>query len=125
MKTLIEPPDGIIVTLPQKFFEEHDHATYLKELEACNVDSVWFRACKLLPKQDVAYVYTVIDNKIHHRAQLVMYERNVTRTFPRPNGGHKTFENSNFIVTTGPIVMAPYEIVKQGFQGFRYTQFIF
>jgi hypothetical protein len=126
-KNLIEQPDAIIVTLPKRFFEEYDHAKYLDEIRRMSEDEgfMWFRAVKNLPKVDVLYVYTIIDNKIHHRANLVHYERNKTYTFPRPEGGRRTFENKNWIVTTGPVVMAPHEWPMKGFQGFRYSKTLF
>ena len=120
------PPEGIIVTLPKRFFEEQDHATYLKELEKVNNDEhVWYRVMKNLPKQDFLYVYTIIANKVHHRTMFAGLARNKTMKFPRPNGGIRTFENANAVIMAGPVVMAPYEIPMKGFQGFRYTEKIF
>lgn len=122
MKIITEPPIGIIVTLPARFFEEQNHAAYLKELQDVNEkDHVWYRVCKNLPIHDVAYVYTIIDNKIHHRANFAGVERNKCYRFSRPDGGIKIFENANAILTCGPVVMAPHEIIMKGFQGFRYT----
>lgn len=122
-----EVPEGIIVTLPKRFFEEYDHAKYLWELQQMNErdDFVWYRAVKNLPKMDVLYVYVIIDNKVNHRTNLLQYERNKTYTFPRPEGGRRTFENKNWILTCGPVVMAPEEIPMKGFQGFRYTHKLF
>lgn len=124
---IIEQPDAIIVTLPKRFFEEQDHATYLKEIERLNVDEemIWYRVMKNLPKHDVIYVYTIIDNKIHHRTQFAGLIRDTTLRFTRPNGGLRTFENANAVMMTGPVVMAPEEITMTGFQGFRYSQKIF
>lgn len=124
----IEQPDAIIVTLPKRFFVEYDHATYLKEIERMNqVETmVWYRVMKNLPKvRDFLYVYTIIENKIHHRAQFAGMLENTTMTFPRPEGGRRTFYNANAVMLCGPIVMAPHEIVMKGFQGFRYSQKIF
>lgn len=123
-----ERPDSIIVTLPKRFFEEYSHAKYLEEIEFMTKhpgEMIWYRACKNLPKiEDLLYVYTVIDNKIHHRAMFAGLLRNHTMTFPRPEGGERTFQNSNFIMTSGPIVMAPTnrEWPFKGFQGFRYIE---
>lgn len=124
---ITEKPDAIIVTLPKQFFVEQDHATYLKELQAIHEheDKVWYRVMKNLPKHDVLYVYTIINNKIHHRTQFAGLIRNTTLSFSRPNGGIRTFENANAVMMTGPVVMAPEEITMKGFQGFRYSPVIF
>jgi len=122
MNNLSTPPIGIIVTLPKKFFVEQNHAAYLKELENLNTKNmIWYRVCKNLPKQDVLYVYTIIDNKIHHRAQFAGVERNRNFRFPRPGGQYREFKNANAILTCGPVIMAPCEIKMKGFQGFRYV----
>ncbi len=126
MNEIKSPPDAIIVTLPAKFFEEQNHAAYLKELQDVNdKDHIWYRVCKNLPKHDVLYVYTIIDNKIHHRAQFAGIERNKDYYFSRPGGQVKVFKNANAILTCGPVIMAPHDIVMKGFQGFRYTQILF
>lgn len=127
MKTTIEQPDGIIVTLPARFFVEYSHAAYLDEIKRMNADEtmIWYRVMKNLPKQDFLYVYTIIDNKVHHRSLFAGLIRNTTLVFPRPEGGRRTFENANAVMMAGPIVMAPEEIKMRGFQGFRYTQKMF
>jgi hypothetical protein len=124
-KSIIEQPDAIIVTLPARFFEEQNHAAYLKELQDLEAGHVWYRVCKNLPKHDVLYVYTIIDNKIHHRANFVGVERNKNYRFSRPDGQYRDFTNVNAILTTGPVEMAPQEIRMKGFQGFRYTKILF
>lgn len=117
-----ELPIGIIVTLPKKFFEEQNHSAYLKELQDVNnKDHVWYRVCKNLPVHDVLYVYTIIDNKLHHRAQFAGVERNKNYRFSRPGGQWREFKNANAILTCGPVVMAPHDIKMKGFQGFRYV----
>lgn len=122
MNDLSIPPVAIIVTLPARFFQEQNHAAYLKELQNVHEkDFVWYRVCKNLPKQDVLYVYTIIDNKIHHRANFAGIERNRNYRFPRPGGQFREFKNANAILTCGPVIMAPYEIPMRGFQGFRYV----
>ena len=126
LSTLIESPDAIIVTLPKRFFEEYNHARYLEDIQRMNTaDGTWYRAVKNLPKQDVLYVYVIIDNKVSHRTNLVEYQRNKTYTFPRPEGGSRTFENKNWIITCGPVIMAPDDIPMKGFQGFRYSAKLF
>ena len=120
-----ERPDSIIVTLPGRFFKEYGMAKYLAEIKFMNEhpdQMIWYRVCKNLPKiEDLLYVYTIIDNHIHHRACFGGLVRNTDLTFPRPNGGSRTFPNANAIMMIGPIVMAPKDMHYRGFQGFRYV----
>lgn len=126
MKTkTAEPREAIIITLPKQFFEEQNHAAYLQELQDLDGDHVWYRICKNLPTQDVLYVYTIIDNKVHHRTNFVGLERNKDYRFARPDGQWREFKNANAILMGGPAVMAPFEIAYKGFQGFRYCNKLF
>jgi hypothetical protein len=126
-KNILQPPDGILVTLPARFFVEYDHAKYLEEIKEMNTNEgmIWYRVMKNLPTQDFLYVYTIIDNKIHHRSMFAGLIRNKTMIFGRPEGGRRTFENANAVMMSGPIVMAPEVISMRGFQGFRYTHKLF
>lgn len=125
-KNRTEPPDGIIVTLPANFFEEHNHEKYLRELKDTTKEYIWYRVCNKLPKFDILYVYTIIDNYIHHRANFAGVERDRDYSFPRADGTVREFKNANAILTTGPVIIAPKEKhYMQGFQGFHYTQLIF
>ncbi len=75
---------------------------------------------KNLPVHDVLYVYTIIDNKVHHRSQFAGLIKNTRLIFRRPKGGYRTFKNANAVMMSGPVVMAHEEITMKGFQGFRY-----
>lgn len=127
-KILREPPDGIIVTLPARFFKEYPVEWYLQDIERMNQEgssTIWYRVMKNLPTLDFAYVYTIVDNKIWHRSQFAGLIRNETMSFPRPEGGRRTFENANAVMMSGPVIMAPSHIPMKGFQGFRYTKMLF
>lgn len=123
MKQLIqEPPIGIIFTHPERFFKEYDEKIYNREMARMNVDDaqVWYRVMKNLPTQEFLYIYTVYHGRVQHRTNLFGYIRNTTMTFPRPEGGSRTFENANALILCGPFVKCPIEIPWKGFQGFRY-----
>jgi hypothetical protein len=123
MKNIQEPPIGILITHPMAFFKEYDYKKYIREHERMNTveGCVWYRVMKNLPKQEFLYIYTIINGKLHHRTNLVGYIRNETMTFPRPEGGSRTFENANAIILGPPYVKCPIEIQMKGFQGFRYV----
>ena len=74
-----------------------------------------------LPKIEVPYVYIVALNRLRYRVNLVEFEQ----------GGEREFEDgrryaaNHWMVMAGPVVKAPYRIEMRGFQGFRYSGFIF
>lgn len=89
-------------------------------------DSVWNFRLTNLPTIDVAYVYLVFDGLVQYRANLVMYQRGAEKEFyDSPDGKARRFPKSNWVIFTGPIIKAPYEIPMRGFQGFRYTKQVF
>lgn len=129
MPNLNFQPEGILVTLPARFFAEYNFITYGREMKAMEKEDttmLWYRCMKNLPRVEVLYVYTVYGGYVQHRTLLVQKEYNVTRTFWRPEGGQRVFQNSNFVVQGGPLVWAPKkQFPMKGFQGFRYTEKLF
>lgn len=127
MPAFNQPAEGIIVTLPARFFVEYTMERYKRDLENMSQDEtfIWYRVMKNLPKQDFLYVYTIYEGKVQHRTNFAGLERNKTMTFSRPEGGTRTFKNANAILLAGPVIMAPYDIPMKGFQGFRYTAKLF
>src|SRR5690348_8459310 len=114
-------PEGVMLTLPKKFFEERGMSTgefeklFLRFM--ADEDSVWNFRLTNLPKQDVAWIYLVFDGFIQYRANLVMYERNKSKSFKdSPDGKVREFPNANWVIFTGPIVIAPDDFPQRGFQ---------
>lgn len=123
-------PEGIAITMPVAFFQDRNmsYADFCKEFEQAlaSEDGYWNFICKNLPTQDVLYVYIIFDKHIQYRCNLVCYERNKTKEFAdAPDGLVRRFENKNWILLSGPVVIAPDAIPQKGFQGFRYTTKIF
>jgi hypothetical protein len=125
-----QPPIGIIVTLPRRFFEEYGKdyedgmRRYKDDLQAMNNDEDchWIRIMKNLPTvEDLLYVYTVYDGKVQHRTIYGGYVRDREYRFKRPFGTVKHFEHANAILQFGPVIFAPHDIPQKGFQGFRYV----
>ena len=123
-------PEGIAVTLPVQFFEDRkmtpaDFEKYFVRLMA-NEDMLWNYRLTNLPKLDVIYVYFIFDGFLQYRLNLVMYERNKTKSFSdTPRRLQRTFEKCNWVVCSGPAVKCPYDRTLKGFQGFRYTTKLF
>jgi hypothetical protein len=129
-KHLIEPSEGIILTMPVIFFEETGHTskTLCKQFEEefSNENGLWYFLKKNLPVQDFIYIYIVWDGKIQYRTNLASIERNKSYAFcDEPDGKVRRFENKNWIILCNPLIKAPYEIPMKGFQWHRYTKKIF
>lgn len=122
----LQPPIGIILTMPLKWFEETGHTveTGLAAMMQCmNEDeSEWMFLKKSLPTQDFLYVYVVFDGLIQIRANLSRIERNASYEWAdKPDGSARAFENKNWIVLCGNAITPPHPISMKGFQGFRYV----
>lgn len=126
----IEPPDGILLTLPVAFFQDrgmsYSEFMPLFKKQMSDPDNVWNYRLTNLPTMDVQYVYLVFDGFVQYRGNLVMYQRGVTKRFnDSPDMKFRTFAEANWVIFTGPIVVAPIDIEMKGFQGFRYTKKLF
>jgi hypothetical protein len=123
-------PEGIMLTLPVKFFEERKMTTeqFKKVFERimAKEDSYWNFKLTNLPTRDVCYVYLLFDKQVQYRCNLVGYERNQSKSFKdAPDGKIRHFPNQNWVVFAGPVVKPPFEWNQKGFQGFRYTTKLF
>ena len=148
-----EKPESIIITMPVKFLidlavsELHQKAEsakqleqfkrlttkkglilsgyriYLQQMEATikDEDCYWLHKMNNLPTTDVLYCYVTVLGNILYRANIGGYEP----------GGHKIFNDGrvcyakNWMILTHPFVKANPKIPKRGFQGFRYSKFLF
>lgn len=119
--------DAIIMTMAKKTMKSFTRKAWDELLEKMNtVDGMqWWYRCRNLPKIQPAYIYWIVDGKIAVRMDFSEYVRDKSMSFPRPDGGVKHFEKTNWLVCQGPVVFPEYEIPMSGFQGFRYTELIF
>ncbi len=123
-------PEGIMLTLPVQFFDDRGwtEQTFIKMFERymAKENSLWNFRLTNLPLHEVAWVYLVFGKKVQFRTNLVMYERNVSKKFnDSPNGQVRYFQNSNWVILSGPAIRPPHEWPQKGFQGFRYTTKLF
>jgi hypothetical protein len=122
-------PEGIIITMPLRFFDDYPHgeAGYRRIVEYMNVkeDIVWGQTISGIPKVEVPYCYICFGGFVQYRFQIVNYEKNATKEF-NDGGIIRVFENKNWVNLCAPVVKAPKEKFPQrGFQGFRYTPLLF
>ena len=123
-------PEGICLTLPKQFFDDRgwSPAEFEKYFERFmqNEDHLWNFRLTNLPTVDVAWVYLIFENFLQFRVNVVMYERNVAKTFnDSPDGKPRVFPPSNWIILSGPAIRCPFERELRGFQGFRYCTKLF
>jgi hypothetical protein len=123
-------PEGIMLTLPTAFFEDHcmncDQFKKYFERFMSKDDSYWNFKLTNLPLHDVVYVYLVFDKKVQYRLNFMQYERNKSKSFKDAiDKKVRDFPNHNWVLFTGPVVKPPHEWPQKGFQGFRYTTKLF
>ena len=119
--------EAILFTLPKKFFDGYGMDRFENDMRRANIedDFQWNRACRSLPRNEPLYVYFVYGGFVQYRMDFSHFERNQTKHFPATGGGIRTFSKKHWVIMRGPSVKAPYPIPMRGFQGFRYTEFIF
>ena len=121
-------PEGIAVTMGREMIAEKGGLlTFVRWFQGVfeNEEDYWMHKCKNKPRyDDLLYVYVVICNRIHYRCMFGGYH------FPGIYGqllpgGPNVAVPWPHIVLAGPLVKAPYKIIRPGFQGFRYTTKLF
>ncbi|MEO6390825.1 MAG: hypothetical protein ABIP75_03175 [Pyrinomonadaceae bacterium] len=120
---MIKRHEAILYTFPQVFFRYCSVWDFVRGFYGMNNDesSYWLAKMANQPKVEVPYCYIVIGNRIRYRAQIAGFEPGGPRTFP---DGH-TQTAKGWMILTAPVISAPYPIKRRGFQGFRYSEFIF
>ncbi len=123
-------PEGIMLTLPKRFFEDRgtDIPAFIEMFKRfmAKDESLWNFRLTNLPKHEIDKVYLVFDKKVQFRLNFVQYERNVSKSFKdAPDGRTRDFPNANWVIMCGPAVAPPREWPQKGFQGFRYTTYLF
>jgi hypothetical protein len=129
-KDLSIMPEGIMLTLPVMFFEDRGMSTEqfkdLFERYMAKDDAIWNFKLTNLPKHEIAWVYLIFDKHVQYRLNFVQYERNKTKAFRDSHDGKiRHFPNLNWVIFTGPAIKPPHPWPQKGFQGFRYTTFLF
>ena len=119
--------DAILITVPERFWDEYPGGkdAFDKVMDFVSQGRcLWHQTISNIPKQNVEFVYLVIHGKIALRLTIHEYMKNTSLTF-KDGGVDRSFGNKNWVVLTGPVEKAPREMIRKGFQGFRYTEFLF
>lgn len=122
--------EAIMLTLGDKFLKKvypGGEAAVRVMLERMNDsdDYKWMQFCGSgLPTIDVKIYYVCWGGKVQYSCEIDRFVRNSTGSFG-DGGVVRTFKKRNLCVLRGPTIPAPYDIPKKGFQGFRYSPFLF
>ncbi len=120
----MDRPVGIIITIGEKWLKERGYRNWYRDfMQAMNNEgyTYWLRQGNKPTVEDLLYVYICIHGKIRFRTLFVQAEGAGYKDF---TNGNRMFANA-WVVVCGPVVKAPFEIKRKGFQGFRYTEQLF
>lgn len=123
----MEKPEGILITMPVRFFSDYPggEPQFRAIMDKLNkVDIPWGQTISSIPKHEVLYCYLVFGGKVQYRLNIMSYEKGTSKEF-NDGGIIRVFRNKNWVNLCAPIIPAPIDIPMRGFQGFRYTEFLF
>ncbi len=125
-----EKVEAICLTLGQDFIHkvypggEGRIRHYLERMNNGD-DYKWMQFCGSgIPTINVTYCYVIWGGKVQYRCDIKEFISKCTGTF-NDGGVERSFKNRNLCVLHGPTITAPYDIPMKGFQGFRYSSFLF
>jgi hypothetical protein len=121
--------EAVMLTLGVDFFKMYPGGKeeVIRVIERLNVedDLTWWQLCGSgIPKVECEFAYLVWDGKIQYRCNVEKYLRDKSGSF-NDGGITRVYRHKNMISMIGPAVKAPHDIPQKGFQGFRYSPFIF
>jgi hypothetical protein len=128
MAGLLEPPDGIVITISAGMLKERGYCNWLRNfLNAMHNHErlVYYMRQGAKPKHDIRFVYLCIGNKVRYRAYFAGTEGPKWMEFRNVDGSSKLLFARAWILLCGPVVKAPFDVPMKGFQGFRYTKELF
>jgi len=121
---MIERPEGIIKTMPMKFFEDFGGLERFDRafMDYCNSSdrAFWYFNLSSKPKYEVLYFYILFDGAVRYRANILDYlpEQEM------PVAGGVMWAKC-WVRVCAPVIKATEPFPKKGFQGFRYTEKLF
>lgn len=95
----------------KQFLEFFEHWTSTEEFQ-------WLHKCKNEPQHDITHVYITVGGRVRYRLIYGGYSTGVQGCV-KANGRPDTVDWPR-ILLVGPFETAPREILRRGFQGFRY-----
>lgn len=133
--SIIEPPEGIIITVGAKMWGHHGYKVWLTNFLECMKKSedlderyIYHFRQGNQPKagQSLRYVYLCIGNKIRWRVFFAGSTGPRTLELMTTDGnGTKIIDGNAWIMVAGPAERAPFKIEMKGFMGFRYSAKLF
>lgn len=120
---MIQPPDGIIITISQAMIKEKGYRNWLRNFLNCmgRVTCMYSMRLDSKPKHDLLYVYLCIGGKVRYRATFVGTSGPAQRKF---DDGMTMYAKA-WVHLIGPVVRPLITVKMKGFRGFRYTERLF
>jgi hypothetical protein len=123
MRQIDQLPIGIILTMGQRVIDANGGLrNFIRHFTNCCRDEnsgLWLQKSRNSPKQDIAFVYIVVANRLAYKVYYGGYTREPATVWML-NGEQRSFPWPHMILA-GPIERAPRKIIMRGFQGFRYV----
>lgn len=119
--------DCIILTIPNRFWDEYPGGLAMFKRVMKQIDqgrNTWLQTISGIPKQEIEFVYLCFLGKVQCRLTPIEFRRNESHQWEGVDG-MRVFNSRNWVELTGPVQWAEKEYPMKGFQGFRYTEFIF
>lgn len=115
-------PTGIIRTLPSLYNDGGNigykrYVRSIRELEQEKIEAIYI-AMAQLPKTEVLHMYLLIEGKIRVRLNIVEYVLGTAAIC----WDSKIRQPKYWALCSGPVSRPPTDILRKGFQGFRYTE---
>lgn len=116
------PPIGIIITQGAEVIQANGGLLNFMRHFTTTLDNggYWLHKSRAAPKQDIAQVYLIVQNRLYGRCFYGGYHLAGDRTVTMRSGEVRPFPYPHMVLA-GPIEHCPRkEKVWRGFQGFRY-----
>lgn len=111
----------IVITFPQVFFKEMVPREFAQSFLTLSPTHHWLCPMANRPKKEPQWCYIVALGRLRYRAKVLGFEIGGEREFASGLSG----DARHWLVLSGPVIKAPHRIIQSGFQGFRYTEFLF
>jgi hypothetical protein len=127
---ITEKPEAIMMNIPAAFFQDKkiDAEDFIQHYKLnTEADPFWsfHHFISSVPVHEVMFCYLVFFGLVQMKVRIVEFHRMQRKVFVNANGSLDSYGPRNWMIGTGPVVIAPAEIKQKGFRGFRYSKHLF
>jgi len=117
---MIDRPEAIIVTLSQREIKEKGYRSIIEGWRKCTDQYFWFYKCGNAPTMPVTIVYWVVMGRIRWKCLLIDIYKDRWMEFDNKPGLH--YAKAWLQLTDFEQIPRRQQVIRKGFQGFRYSQ---